>query len=281
VRSLRFLVSRRWILFFVVVMVLAYATWWLGEWQFHRLEDRKADNATIIRNLARPADDVADVMSVGRPVAEADQWRHVRAEGTYDEEHTVVIRYRTRDGASGVDVVVPLVTDGGSAVLVDRGWLETDNIGADPDDVPDPPSGRVTIGGYLRGDGAGDSTRVRDGSARAISSVEIGKTLPYPVYGGFVDLQVELPEAADPLTPGETPDLGNGPHFFYGLQWWFFGLLAVFGFCYLAYDEWRGPRRPQTARSMPPSTGNITPEMNEEAGDSRKAAARPNSSGSP
>ena len=36
------------------------------------------------------------------------------------------------------------------------------------------------------------------------------------------------------------PDLGEGPHFFYGLQWWFFGLLAVFGFCYLAYDEWRG-----------------------------------------
>ena len=95
---------------------------------------------------------------------------------------------------------------------------------------------------------------------------------------------MEVPEAAEPLATAELPDLGNGPHFFYGLQWWFFGLLAVFGFCYLAYDEWRGPRGRsgrQTVRSIPPSTGSITPVTNEDAGESRNAAARPNSSGSP
>ena len=38
----------------------------------------------------------------------------------------------------------------------------------------------------------------------------------------------------------ELPDdKSEGPHFFYGLQWWFFGALAIFGFGYLAYDEWR------------------------------------------
>ncbi len=291
-RSWRFLVSRRWILFFLVVVVLAYATWWLGEWQFGRLEDRKADNATITRNLVRPADDVEEVLAVGRPVADADSWRHVRAEGTYDAGHTVVIRYQTRDGAAGVDVVVPLVTASGTAVLVDRGWVETSNSGASPAAVPDPPAGQVLLSGYVRQDGSGDATRVRDGSARAISSAAIGATLPYPVYGGFVELQMEMPAAAEPLALGEPPDLGNGPHFFYGLQWWFFGLLAVFGFCYLAYDEWRirtGRRPPRaqdqtpghTARSIPPSTGSITPETNDEAGDSRNAAARPNSSGSP
>ena len=40
------------------------------------------------------------------------------------------------------------------------------------------------------------------------------------------------------------PELNNGPHFFYGLQWWFFGALAIFGFFYLMYDEWRGGRGP-------------------------------------
>ena len=122
--------------------------------------------------------------------------------------------------------------------------------------------------------------------------------------------------------------LNNGPHFFYGLQWWFFGLLALFGFGYLAWDEWRSQgrdepsaregavsarkskqaaknahkqavkaayqkayaeersareahREAQRARSAPPSTGSITPETKEAAGDSTKAATRPNSSGSP
>jgi cytochrome oxidase assembly protein ShyY1 len=45
----------------------------------------------------------------------------------------------------------------------------------------------------------------------------------------------------------ELPDLGEGPHFFYGLQWWFFGVLAVFGFGYLAWDERRQKRRSREA----------------------------------
>ena len=120
--------------------------------------------------------------------------------------------------------------------------------------------------------------------SRSISSEQIGPAIGRETYGGFVELAGEDPSPDTPLEPAELPDLSNGPHFFYGLQWWFFGLLAVFGFCYLAYDEWRGPRSRsggQTVRSMPPSTGSMTPVMNEDAGESRNAAARPNSSGSP
>jgi hypothetical protein len=127
---------------------------------------------------------------------------------------------------------------------------------------------------------------VSDGSTRSISSEQIGPAIGRDVYGGFVDLAGEDPAAASPLEMAELPDLGNGPHFFYGLQWFFFGLLAVFGFFYLLYDEWRnGPRgareMAQRARSAPPSTGSIEPETYDAAGESRKAAARPNSSGSP
>ena len=44
--------------------------------------------------------------------------------------------------------------------------------------------------------------------------------------------------ATDRLVELDTAT-GDGPHFFYGLQWWFFGVLAIFGFFYLAYDERR------------------------------------------
>jgi hypothetical protein len=155
---------------------------------------------------------------------------------------------------------------------------------------------------------------VTDHSTRAVNSQAIGRAIDAPVYGGFVDLVSEDPAPATKLEPAELPELNNGPHFFYGLQWWFFGLLAIGGFIYLAIDVWRmstgrkarpdagrGPVRAQSARSplapdhrarsriapdhrarsIPPSTGSITPEMNEAAGESKKAAARPNSSGSP
>jgi len=288
VRSWRFLLSRRWVVFALVVALLAWLAWWLGEWQFGRLEDRKASNALVERNEQAPVTPVGELTAPGRDVAAGDEWRVVSATGTYAVDDTVIVRYRTRDGASGVDVVVPLVTDGGAAVLVDRGWVASDNRGTSAGDVPAPPSGEVTVTGWLRRDATGDSTAVTDSSTRAVSSDRIGEALDREVYGGFVDLRSEDPPPEQPLAPPELPDLGNGPHFFYGLQWWFFGLLAVFGFGYLAWDERRGsPRRGrsgedgQTVRIMPPSTGTMTPVRKDAAGDSRNAATRPNSSGSP
>ena len=297
-RSLRFLVSRRWILFAIVVVLLAYAAWWLGQWQFGRLDDRQRHNAVVERNEAAAPADVASVLAPGREVDEDDEWRVVTATGTYLPDETVIVRYRTHEGSAGVDVVVPLQTTGGPAVLVDRGWLATDNTGGDVADVPAPPAGQVTVTGWVRADGTGDSTNVTDLSTRAISSRRIGAALDRELYGGFLDLKSEDPPPQTELVKTELPDLGNGPHFFYGLQWWFFGLLAVFGFGYLVYDEWRGgpggarvrrrrapedddDRTDQKVRSIPPSTGTMAPETKDAAGDMRKAATRPNSSGSP
>lgn len=324
-QSFRFLLSRRWLLFAAAIAIVAYATWWLGEWQFHRLEDRKADNAVVRVNEERAAAPVADVLSPGREVGDDDEWRLVTATGTYVPDDTVIVRYSAnpRTEESGVDVVVPLLTGDGTALLVNRGWMPTINQGGDIGAVPDPPSGEVTVTGYVRADGSGDSTRVSDGSTRAVSSTAIGDSLDLPVYGGWVELHSEDPPAAEPLEPVELPELNNGPHFFYGLQWWFFGVLAIGGFCWFAYDEWRGgpgtrrdrgdgnrnaareerrARRErykqavaaeearrraaalgedQSERSIPPSTGSIAPDTNDDAGESRKAAARPNSSGTP
>ncbi|WP_067429943.1 SURF1 family cytochrome oxidase biogenesis protein [Nocardioides jensenii] len=239
-RSLSFLLSRRWILFFLVVIALAWLAWRLGEWQFHRLEDRKASNAIVERNTAGDPVPLDEVMAPGRAVDTEHEWRLVTATGEYDVDDTVVVRYRTRDGQSGVDIVVPLVTTSGTSLLVDRGWMSTGNSGARPDDIPDPPSGEVTVTGWVRKDATGDSTDVSDHSTRAISSSRLAEELGITTYGGFIDLESEDPEAAEPLEQAETPDLSNGPHFFYGLQWWFFGLLAIVGFFWMAYDEWSG-----------------------------------------
>jgi len=195
VRSFGFLLSRRWVLFALVVAVLAYAAWWLGGWQFRRLDDRKADNAVVRTNEHREITPVGDVLSPDGHPTESDEWRVVSATGTYDPEQTVVVRYRTRDGAQGIDVVVPLVTADGTALLVDRGWLETDPSGADREDIPAPPSGEVAVTGYVRANGTGDSTRVSDRSTRAISSDEIGPALGRSVYGGFVELRSGGPGA--------------------------------------------------------------------------------------
>lgn len=246
-RAWGFLLSRRWVGFAVVVLLLAWGAWWLGEWQFDRLEERQARNAVIERNENLPPAPVEDVLPAEGEVAETDEWRVVTATGVYDEADTVIVRYRTRDGAAGADVVVPLVLDDGRSVLVDRGWLATESRGATEVDAPSPPAGEVTITGWARGDATGDSTSVSDQSTRAISSVRIGEALDREVLRGFVELRSEDPAPEESLEPVELPELDSGPHFFYGLQWWFFGLLAVFGFGYLARDERRKMRAARDA----------------------------------
>ena len=79
---------------------------------FFRDPDRTPDHAAV------PVDDVLSTTAAVEPDTE---WLRIRAVGRYDEDATVVLRYQTRDGASGVDVVTPLVTADGTALVVDRG----------------------------------------------------------------------------------------------------------------------------------------------------------------
>lgn len=241
---MRFLFTRRWVVFAVIVVLLAAAAWLLGRWQFHRLEERRVDNTLVARNLAAPPVPVDEVLREGRSPSAQDEWRRVTVHGTWDNEHSIVVKYQTSaDGAPGVDIATPLITDSGTAVLVDRGWMSTENSGGTRPKVPPVTEGKVTVTGHVRLDGSGRSTVVDRLQTRAISSRTAAAVLPYKLYGGFLDLDKQSPPPVKALGAIELPDdTSEGPHFFYGLQWWFFGGLAIFGFGYLVYDEWRRRR---------------------------------------
>ncbi|MEI2811521.1 MAG: SURF1 family protein [Nocardioides sp.] len=232
----------------VIVVLLATLAWWLGEWQFHRLTDRKARNAQYATNVAADPTPAAQLLAPGRGVSQAQEWRRVTATGSYLPDKTVLVRYQTRKSTSGVDVVVPFRLETGETLLIDRGWLMAPNTASESPEVPPPPSGRITVVGWVRSDGTGSSTRVDESGTRAVSSATIGEFLGTEVLGGWVQVESEDGEPAADLLPAELPDPGNGPHFFYGLQWWFFGVLAVGGYGYLAYDEFRKRKTPH-ARS--------------------------------
>ena len=238
---LSFLFSRRWILFFLAIVVISWATWWLGQWQFGRLEDRKESNSIVRVNEQQQPTPVASVLARGAAVDKEDEWLLVTATGTYSPDLTLTWRYRSNDRTdeAGIDVVVPLITADGTALFVDRGFVANDGNDA-LTVIPDPPSGTVTVEGYVRASGTGDSTKVYgDLNTRSLSSETASKATGLPAYGGWLQLKSEDPAPADAPAKAGLPDLDNGPHFFYGIQWWFFGLLAIVGFGYLLWDEFR------------------------------------------
>ena len=259
-RSFRFLLSRRWALFALAVVLLAYAAWWLGEWQFGRLDDRKAANEIIRTNEAQdPAPVDRGALARARTVDPDDEWRLVTATGTYATDKTVIVRYRNRDGAPGVDVVVPLVTADGTALVVDRGFLGTDTRDRLADDVPQPPDGpghRDRLGPRRRHGRQHRGRRPLD--ARHLSTADRRRDRPARLRRVH-RLRAEDPGTGHRAERVELPELDNGPHFFYGLQWWFFGVLAVFGFGYLAYDERNVARAVE--RRPPTQEGAAAPDV--------------------
>jgi cytochrome oxidase assembly protein ShyY1 len=238
---LRFLLTPRWVGLLVVVVVLGLTCVKLSEWQFHRYQERKDSNTVQRSNLSAEPAPVSSLLSTTQEPGSDIEWRTVRASGHYDARHQIAVLYRTRNGAPGVEVLTPLVTEGGTALLVDRGWISSPANGNTAQALPAPASGPVTVLGWVRGDSTGDSSQVAlsQGSVRAISADALRPDLPYPVYDGFVDLTRETPASHPAPEKLGGPDLSGGPSFFYGFQWLFFALL-FFGFwCYFAWAEYQ------------------------------------------
>jgi cytochrome oxidase assembly protein ShyY1 len=253
----RFLLSRRWLGLAALVVVVAGACIRLGMWQFDRLDQRQADNHRIENNLAVAPAPVAAVVS-GDSVDPDDEWRRVMVTGRDDADNQMLLTDQTRDIGPGVDILTPLLTSTGNAVLVDRGWLATDDP-SDLPDPPDPPVGDVSVTGWLRVDSDVDDWAITpdDGTVRAVASDGIETSLSYDLLPGWVALIDQQPPADSGLAAPEEPDLGQGPHFFYGLQWWFFAALAVGGYIYFAWVEAhpRPKRENVEARQPPVSSG--------------------------
>ena len=264
----RFLFTRRWLGLLLAVLVIGTACVELGLWQFRRYAERHDANDRVGANLRAAPVPLDQVMSRNAPPDVDEEWRVVTATGRYDVENQIAVLYRTRDGAPGVDVVAPLRTSSGSAVLVDRGWVATTGNGNDVGALPKPPPGTVTVTGWVRRNAdPGSETTPNGSTVRAISSDAVQAVVPYPLYDGFLDLTGEKPVVHPRPATTPPPDLGSGPHFFYGLQWFFFALLALGFWCYFAWTEYRQQPRDSLppARSQRPDAASV--DRQHRAGD--------------
>ncbi len=236
----------RWTLLVVFVAVLGTVFVNLGEWQLDRLDQRQQRNRDTLANEANPVLPFEQVFT--RPIAEADQWQRVEARGTFDAEHQFVLRYRSNGGANGYEVVTPLRTSAG-AVLVDRGFVRLEKGQPIPATAPAPPAGEVTVTGHVRRDerGRGAATRPVDGQMRLVSSTAIAPTLPYPVANGYIGLLSVDPAQSGGFETVQLPEISDGPHFWYAVQWFMFTGIGIAGIVVFIRSDLRARREERAA----------------------------------
>jgi cytochrome oxidase assembly protein ShyY1 len=245
----------------VGVAVLATAFVRLGDWQLNRLDQRRDRNASAVANEAAPVRPYADVFT--RPIAEADQWQRVSAQGTFDAERQFVVRYRSNgEEANGYEVVTPLRTATGT-VLVDRGFVSLPRGTKIPPVAPPPPSGEVTLVGHVRRSEQGRRGAIQpaDGQIRLINSDALAGALPYPIADGFIGLLTVDPPQEGGFKPVLLPEISEGPHFWYAIQWFMFAALGLSGIVVFIRSDLRARRRESTAPEVraPRRTPSRTP----------------------
>lgn len=215
----------------LLVIVTAAATCVrLGFWQLSRFEYKKTLNAARVAALAAPpwAWD-------GSPApSESLAGRRVRVRGRFDPTRHVLLAFRERDGAPGVELVTPLMLGDRRRVLVNRGWLSAeDAMRARPQDYPEP--GIVEVVGVAETLGHGhfgvyvleaDSLTVL--SARGLDLDTLASRLPGPLAPYLVR---QLPGAGVPSRPRRSapPLLDASSHLSYAAQWFLIAAVLLIG----------------------------------------------------
>jgi cytochrome oxidase assembly protein ShyY1 len=240
----------RWTLLVVFVVLLGGVFVRLGEWQLDRLDQRRERNAVTVANeQARPRP-AAEVFT--GPIGDDQQWQRTEATGTFDAEHQFVVRYRKNGEANGFQVVTPLRTSFGT-LLVDRGFAALPAGTAIPNAAPAPPAGEVRVTGFVRRNENGRRGAIEPagGQIRLINSDALQEALPYPVLNGYLSAVTVDPPQSGGLVPVTLPDLSEGPHFWYAVQWFMFTALGVLGIVVFIRADLRDRRQTRAADASP------------------------------
>ena len=207
----------------MVALLVAAICVRLGVWQLDRLHERRQRNALLIAARARPLLEVD-----GSLPADSARDRRVVARGVYDYAHERLWHGRSYEGVPGVDLVTPLRLAGGAAVLVDRGW------------APSPDGYHIERAAY----GEGDSAVVLGLGMLAprtrgdVDPAALRDSVPYRLLPFVIQQLPPSTAPYPPLPPGlirwPTPELSDGPHLSYAIQWLSFAVIIVVGSLALA-----------------------------------------------
>jgi surfeit locus 1 family protein len=198
----------------------------LGFWQLSRLEDRQAANRAAAAARAEPPRQLG--VGTDWTAAELNE-RWVEATGEFDHAHEVVLRGQALQGTPGVLVVTPLrLATGDSAVLVLRGFVPSaDAVRAEIDSLREP--GRVRVRGLATSIASGGGQPVEHAGRTTWAHLDLDALrarLPYPVLPVLLR---QAPDSGLPALPRRLPppELSDGPHLSYAIQWFAFAVMAV------------------------------------------------------
>jgi cytochrome oxidase assembly protein ShyY1 len=233
----------------------------LGQWQLDRLQYVRAENARAAERLSEPAVPLTDLADPRQPDGtdqESLEFRRVEVTGTYRPDEEVLQRNRRYRNQTGFHVLTPLELDDGGVVLVRRGWVPA-MLDEPPVTEAPPPLGPTTVVGVLErpvsqpGFGPTDPD---DGELARVFHTDTAR-LDRQVDGGLfpmvlrIDTELVNPTEDQLPFPAGPPELEEGSHFSYMIQWHIFAVLAAVTYAAWWWRRLRRDDRPRTGPDSP------------------------------
>lgn len=229
---------KRWSGWFLLVLVFAAATVWLSSWQFDRREERVDRIELVVQNYDQPPVSLRELTPDFR-LDPLDEWRPVRISGSYLVDQATLVRNRPLNGQPGFLQVIPFRLDSGEILIVERGWLPTGSLQDSPDFFPLPDGQPKELVVRMRLDELETTRTAPEGQ---IANLDI--TLMQPIVdsdllidGYYGRLASEDPRSAEYPTAMPKPQLDEGNHLSYALQWILFGVMAFVAFGWALRQE--------------------------------------------
>ncbi len=235
------LLTRRWIGYLTLALVFAAACTSLGFWQFGRLEEARTQMARIVANYDAVPVDVNIALPPSDGFDPDQTWLPVVGQGTYLATKELLVRSRPLDGQIGFEVLVPFQLSDGRIFIIDRGWIPSAETTVVAGVVPQPPKGLVTVVARLKPTEPALAGREATEDSVATIHLEtireiVGESTIVGAYGVLVS---EDPAVSPMPTAGVKPELEEGPHLSYALQWLLFAVMGFVGLALAVRNERR------------------------------------------
>lgn len=233
-----FLRRPKWIVSHVLIGALIVTMVVLGFWQLDRLSERRELNDQVENRLGQPLVDIGELASAGDgyEVGEDVRFRLATATGAYQLDDEVLVLNRSFDGAPGYWVLTPLLLDDGTALVVNRGWIPFRLEPGTPRPEAAPPTGDVTVGGMVRRTVEPEGIQSADPEGVVLDALarpdleRYQQQLDYPILPVYLQLELQDPAAAELPATLPRPELDEGPHLSYSVQWFIFATIGIIGY---------------------------------------------------
>lgn len=210
----------------LIALVLVLLCLWAAQWQYQRGVDRHARNTLIQEQSQLPAIDINDLSAN----IQEFEWRQISLQGSFDDSNQILLRNRYNNGVYGFEQLTLFLFDG-KKIWVDRGWIKAGSDATIPPKLQPTQEQQVSITGRLRLDSSLPQGKffavTNDANRNLVSQLDARKGVQTEEF--YVDLISSSDSAMNPAVPVELPELSDGPHMAYALQWVFFAGLVIYG----------------------------------------------------